>query len=256
MNPDRTLLSDQQWEKIKNLLPGKLSDPGVTAKNNRCFIEAVCWVLRTGAPWRDLPEKYGNPNAIYRRFRRWVIKGVWKRLFEALKEDPDFEWIMIDSSIVRAHQHAAGAKKGDFDEYEDHALGRSRGGFSSKIHVIVDALGYPVDFDLTGGQKADCTQAESLIEDKEFENLLGDKGFDTDKIVEKVEAKGANVVIPSKSNRKVLREYDKEIYKERNKVERFFNRIKQFRRIATRYEKTGVSYMAMLFIASVYIWIT
>jgi transposase len=118
----------------------------------------------------------------------------------------------------------------------------------------VDGLGYPVDFELTGGEKADCTQAEALIEDKEFENLLGDKGYDTDTIVEKVESKGAQVVIPPKSNRKEQREYDKEIYKERNKVERFFNRIKQFRRIATRYEKTGSSYMALLFIASFYIW--
>lgn len=148
----------------------------------------------------------------------------------------------------------SGCKKGDFDEYEDHALGRSKGGFSSKIHVIVDAIGYPVDFDLTRGQKADCTQATPLIEDKEFENLLGDKGYDTNEIVEAVESKGAQAIIPPKSNRKVQREYDKEIYKERNKVERFFNRIKQFRRIATRYDKTGSSYMGLLFIASLYIW--
>ena len=145
-------------------------------------------------------------------------------------------------------------KKGDFDNYDDHALGRSKGGFSSKIHVIVDALGYPVDFDLTAGQKADCTQAKPLIEDKTFENLLGDKAYDSNEIVKDVESKGAQAIIPPKSNRKVQREYDKEIYKERNKVERFFSRIKQFRRIATRYDKTGSSYMALLFIASFYIW--
>jgi transposase len=133
-------------------------------------------------------------------------------------------------------------------------LGRSKGGFSSKIHVIVDALGNPVDFDLTGGQKADCTMAEELIENKEFDNLLDDKGYDTNAILEKVESMGAQAVIPPKSNRKVQRDYDKEIYKERNKVERFFNRIKQFRRIATRYDKTGSSYMALLLLASVYIW--
>ena len=120
--------------------------------------------------------------------------------------------------------------------------------------MIVDALGYPVDFKLTGGERADCTQAKSLIEDKEFENLLGDKGYDTHEIIEVVESKEAQTIIPPKSNRIAQREYDKEIYKERNKVERFFNRIKQFRRIATRYDKTGSSYMGLLFIASFYIW--
>ena len=120
--------------------------------------------------------------------------------------------------------------------------------------MIVDALGYPVDFELTGGQKGDSPQAKPLIEDKEFENLLADKAYDADAILEAVESKGAQAVIPPKSNRKVQREYDKEIYKERNKVERFFNRIKQFRRIATRYEKTATSFMALLCIASFYVW--
>jgi transposase len=120
--------------------------------------------------------------------------------------------------------------------------------------VIVDALGYPVDFELTGGQKGDNPEAKPLIEDKEFGNLLADKAYDSNEVLKEVESKGAQAVIPPKSNRTVQREYDKDIYKERNKVERFFNRIKQFRRIATRYDKTGSSYMALLFIASFYIW--
>jgi putative transposase len=112
MNKDREHLSDEQWTKIKALLLGRRERPGAPGKNDRLFFEAVFWMMRTGAPWRDLPQHFGNWNSVYKRFRDWVKKGIWKRLFETLKEDPDFEWIMIDSSVIRAHQHAAGAKKG------------------------------------------------------------------------------------------------------------------------------------------------
>lgn len=107
----RKLLRDEQWERIKDLLPGKYTDPGVTAKDNRLFVEAVLWLGRTGSPWRDLPEELGNWHTTYMRFKRWGEKGVWKRVLEAVSHDKDFEVLMIDSTIVRAHQHAAGAKK-------------------------------------------------------------------------------------------------------------------------------------------------
>ena len=104
-------LSDEEWERIQDLLPGKASDPGVTAKDNRLFLNAVAWIARSGAPWRDLPERYGNWNSVYKRFSDWSNKGTWVKIFEAL-QDPDFDWLMLDSTIVRAHQHAAGQKKG------------------------------------------------------------------------------------------------------------------------------------------------
>ena len=103
-------ISDESWERIKDLLPGKHGDPGRTARDNRQFINAVLWIGRSGAAWRDLPERYGNWNTVYRRFDRWSRKGVWLAVFEAL-QDPDLEWLMIDSTTVRAHQHAAGQKK-------------------------------------------------------------------------------------------------------------------------------------------------
>ena len=109
---DRHRLRDDQWEKIKDILPGKEGDPGRSANDNRKFIEAVMWIGKTGAPWRDLPKDRGNWANAHKRFSRWSKKGIWQMIFNTLAVDADTEWLMLDSSIVRAHQHAAGAKGG------------------------------------------------------------------------------------------------------------------------------------------------
>ena len=103
-------IADEHWERIKDFLPGRAGDVGVTAKDNRLFVNAVLWIAKTGAPWRDLPERFGKWNSAWRRFDRWSAKGVWHRVFEELK-DPDLEWLILDSTVIRAHQHAAGAAK-------------------------------------------------------------------------------------------------------------------------------------------------
>ena len=107
---ERHALTDREWAMIKDDLPGKDSDPGKTAEDNRQFVNAVLWIARTGAPWRDLPARFGKWNSIYQRFNRWSRAGVWKRLMAVL-QDEDIEWLMLDSTVVRAHQHAAGALK-------------------------------------------------------------------------------------------------------------------------------------------------
>jgi transposase len=104
-------IADEDWVRIKDLLPGQAGDPGVTAQDNRLFLNAVLWIAKTGAPWRDLPERFGHWNSVWRRFDRWAKKGVWQRAFEAL-QDPDLEWMILDSTVIRAHQHAAGKKGG------------------------------------------------------------------------------------------------------------------------------------------------
>ena len=109
---NRKGLTDEQWDRIKDLVPGKKTDCGVTARDNRLFMDAVLWIARTSAPWRDLPPEFGKWNSVFKRFSRWAKKGVWESLFKALADDPDFEYLIIDSTIVRAHQHAAGAKGG------------------------------------------------------------------------------------------------------------------------------------------------
>jgi putative transposase len=108
---DRQELSDSVWERIEPHLPGKASDPGRSGRDNRLFVEAILWLARSGAHWRVLPGTFGKWNSVYQRFNRWCRDGVWERLFEALSHDPDFEYVLVDSTIVRAHQHSAGAQK-------------------------------------------------------------------------------------------------------------------------------------------------
>jgi putative transposase len=107
----RRILSNSQWERIEGMVPGKARDCGVTAADNRQFIEAVLWIARTGSPWRDLPSELGNWHTTYTRFSRWCRRGVWMKLMTVLGADQDLEALMIDSTVVRAHQHAAGAQK-------------------------------------------------------------------------------------------------------------------------------------------------
>lgn len=108
----RLVLRDDQWKRLITLLPGKEGDPGRTAADNRLFLEAVLWKVRVGAPWRDLPEAFGPWNSVFQRFRRWARKGVFERLFNTLSGDRDFEYALIDGTIVRVHQHGMGAKGG------------------------------------------------------------------------------------------------------------------------------------------------
>src|SRR4051812_38980443 len=107
----RYALRDDQWKRIQHLLPGRPGSVGVTARDTRLFVEAVLFRYRAGIPWRDLPERFGDWKNVHRRFSRWAKSGVWQRLFELLAEDADNEYAMIDSTIVRAHQHSAGAQK-------------------------------------------------------------------------------------------------------------------------------------------------
>jgi transposase len=106
----RHAISDADWDRIKDLLPGRPGQHGGVAKDNRLFIDAILWMSKTGAPWRDLPGRFGDWNNVWKRFDRWAKKGVWQRVFTAL-QDPDLEWLILDSTVVRAHQHAAGAEK-------------------------------------------------------------------------------------------------------------------------------------------------
>ena len=108
----RRELTNAQWQRIETLIPGKKGDKGRHGNDNRLFVDAVLWILRTGAPWRDLPPAFGRWNSVFVRFNRWSRKCVWQRLFKVLADDPNFEHVMIDATIVRAHQHAAGAKGG------------------------------------------------------------------------------------------------------------------------------------------------
>jgi transposase len=169
-------LSDVQWERIKDTLPGRLEHVGRTAADNRQFVKGVLWVLRSGARWHDLPPRYGKYKSVHARFMRWARSGIWERLFADLVKDKKNECLMLDSTIVRAHQQAAGPQKGGS---ADPALGRSRGGLSTKIHLLTDEEGLPLDFRITPGQAAEQPQALPLLEGRLAEAVIADRGYDT-----------------------------------------------------------------------------
>ncbi|WP_413783209.1 IS5 family transposase [Endozoicomonas montiporae] len=246
----RTVLRNDQWNRIKDLLPGKSSDCGVTAKDNRKFLEAVLWIARTGAPWRDLPNSFGNWHRVYVRYNRWCHKGTWRDIFEELSKDKDLEYLMVDGSIARVHQHGAPKKAQD-----DEAVGKSRGGLTTKIHAAVDALGNPVRLILTAGQASEYGQANALIEAFSADYVLADKGYDSDAFILAIGCIGAEPVIPPRKGRLQPRLYDRELYKERNLVERLFQKLKHFRRIATRYERLGRNYLGMLQLTASLVWL-
>ena len=250
----RHRLDDTTWDKIYIFLK---TTPGIYVGNEgkcRTFVDAVHWIMRTGAQWRDLPGEFGKWNTIFKHFARWSDKGVWSNLHEHFIEEPDIEWLLIDSTVTRAHPCAAGAPKKNGGQTEQ-ALGKSVGGFSTKIHAMVDALGNPLRLLLTGGQRGDATQAIPLLEGFDFSYVLADRAYDTNDILDFIAQNDAQAIIPAKKNRVIQREIDWHTYKERHLVECFMNKIKQYRRIFSRFEKYASRYMSFLSFASALIWL-
>src|SRR6187551_2087215 len=243
---DRMVLRDDQWERIAPLVPGKVGDPGRSGADNRLFVEAVLWIVRVGAPWRDLPKDFGKWNSVFQRFRRWVRSGVFEQMFDALSADADFEYVIVDGTIVRVHQHGTGARGGT----QNQAIGRSRGGLTTKIVALVDALGNLARFVLLPGQHHDTVGVRPLIEGVAFGALLGDKAFDADWLRADLDDRGATAVIPPKANRKTIISFDRDMYRWRHLIENTFAKLKEFRAVATRYDKTDTSYTATIHLAA------
>ena len=247
-------LSDTQWSKIVGFLntcPDIYTGQQTDLKR---FIDAVLWITRSGSQWRLLPNQYGNWNSVYKRFARWCDKDIFQRMHQHFAKGPDMEWLIIDSTIIRAHPCAGGALKTSGGQASQ-ALGRSRGGFSTKIHIAVDGLGNPLHFMLTAGQRHDITCAEALIDGYNSEYVIADTSYDSMALIESITQRGAVPVIPPRANRRDSRTYDVHLYKERHLVECFINKIKQYRRISSRFDKLAVRYMGFLSFVATIIWV-
>ncbi len=243
-------INEVAWSKILIFL--KNCDGVYIGSEYRCkrFVEAVYWMSRTGAQWRELHDQYGNWNSVFKRFNAWSKKNIWSKLLDYCTEDPDLEYVMLDATIVRAHACAAGYG----DQFKE-GLGRSKGGFTSKIHAKVDALGNPLKFSITSGQTQEITQAKLLLQDVCNSYVLADRAYGSSEIRDQIKQQNCIDVIPSKSNSLNPVDYDKNIYKERHVIECFFSKIKYFRRIFSRYDKSARNFKAFLSFVGVCIWL-
>lgn len=231
---------------------------GVRRRGRRCAdqrlrIEAILWVLRTGVGWRDLPPDFGPWQSVYSCFRDWNRNGLWRALLTTLSAQRDAEYLLIDSTAVRVHAHAAGPAGGQLAQ----AMGRSKASLSTKIHFACDALGYPLDFILTGANVADYDQCRPLLRAqlRPGATAIMDKGYDSDAIRAYVNQLGGVAAIAVNASRAKKPPFDQHLYAHRHRIENLFARLKAFRRIATRYEKLHSSFAAMLCLASILVWL-
>lgn len=239
------MLTDKRWEKLLQVM---MSTGRIYNKpEHRMTFEGILFRLRTGIPWRDLPTEFGDWSAVYRRFNLWSKKGLLDILFNELAKNSDYDWVFADGSIVKAHQHSSGAATQDSE-----CIGKSRGGNSTKIYLVVDSGGLPIYFELSEGQRNDIARAESLVEHlKEVNIFIADKGYDSEALRAYIDAKGGETIIPK---RNYGQDIDKEsvdwsLYKYRHLVENAFARIKHFRSISTRYDKLARNYASMVSLA-------
>ncbi|MFD6988586.1 IS5 family transposase [Streptomyces sp. NPDC059943] len=275
-------LTDAQWARIEPLLPDRAPKRGGRWRDHRQVIDAIAFKYRTGSPWMDLPVHFGSWKGAHNRLRKWAADGTWESVFTALlaraDAEGDLDWVVaVDSTIVRAHQHAAGARqKGPRSASRHHALGRSRGGLTTKIHLAADSRCRPLAFVLTPGQAGDAPEFPQVMARLRVprptgrprttpEMVLADKAYSSRAIRTHLRRRGIRAVIPQPSdqlaNRKRLGNrggrppaLDRQAYKQRNTVERCINKLKQWRGLATRYDKTATSYLAALHLAAIYIW--
>jgi transposase len=242
-------LTAEEWAAIRPMLPNK--PRGVPRVNDRRVLNGIFWILRSGAPWRDLPLNFGPYTICYNRFVRWRRAGVWTKIMNALAGAHDAAVQMIDTSIVRVHQHGACITKN-----KRQSMGRSRGGLTSKIHALVDTNGLPIRLALSPGEAHDNRLAGKLLSRLQSGSmLLADRGYDADWIRDLTMKRGAWANIPPRSNRRDPICFSPHLYRARNRVERFFNRIKQCRRIATRYDKLAANFLAFVQLASIRLWL-
>jgi len=277
---DRYELSEAEWVRIAPFFPHPTHWGGVGRPwhPHRTVVNGILWHLHTGAPWRDIPARYGPWQTVYDRFNCWRKDGTWARIVTGLLDQLDDagrisrELWCIDASIVRACRAAAGAKRSpsqpcelpgsramQLKEPQDHALGRSRGGFGTKVHLICDSHGIVLAIFVTPGQRHESTAFETVMERVALtrrkgqrrwpKRLAGDKGYSYPRIRHWLRQHGICGVIPSREDQPRDEHFDRETYRQRNIIERVVNWYKECRALGTRYDKLAVDYVALWLVA-------
>lgn len=265
-------LTDEEWRAIQPYLPRERSgQPGRPWISHRQVINGILWVLAVGCGWRDMPPEFGKWQTVYNRFRRWRNDKLWDRVHRGLvrfndrQKKVDRSLWCVDGSVVRAHRVAAGASgqhaPGSAENAHDkHALGRSRGGFSTKLHVVTDAAGLPLAITVTPGQNHEAPEFPNVMDqlvvslyrkEKRPAAIAGDKGYNSAKIRDWLKRRDITAVIPTKSNQISQTDFNQHLYRQRNIVERVIGWLKENRRVATRYDKRADSYLAMVKLAAI-----
>ena len=242
-------MSDRQWAVLSPLVPTKRR--GVKPKRNREIISGILHVLKAGCRWRDCPEVYGPHTTIYNRFNRWSAAGIWRQMLDALVDSGVGGSQSIDSTTAKAHRCAAGGEGGA----QNQAIGSSRGGRTTKIHAVADTAGRLIAFKLTPGQMGDVRPAEGLIVTLPVAaRVLADTAYDSDKFREFLRDRGSVPIIEPNPTRKNIPPFDKTAYKARNVIERAFSHLKDWRRVATRYDKLERNFSSTVILAILFRW--
>ena len=224
------MLSTRQFNKLKKFLP---VPRGNKKLNDRIFLSCCIWIIRTGFFWSEIPDIYGKYDSMRKKFSRWSKAGIFRKIFSSFAiRCGKRNIVMIDSTFSKAHRTASSLKS----DGKPRQIGKSKGGFTTKIHMIANIEEKPLDFELTGGQVNDSKEGTKIIGANLYrmKGLLGDKAYDTNQIRAMLTNKKIKVCIPTKSNRKNKIPYDKELYKKRGKIENMFGRLKDWLGIALR----------------------